>query len=83
MFDDGTPSEAALNKLDKKLEQMIQKVRTEPAPSNDYGDLDVKLERAKSSDSRGANLRRSLGATGHGSNGFQNAGLSILKPQST
>jgi len=30
MFDEGTPSEAALNKLDKKLEILIKKARENP-----------------------------------------------------
>lgn len=81
MFDEGTPSEAALNKLDKKLEQLIKKARTEPTPYNDYTD-DVKSQGAKSNDSRGA-LRRSYHATATGSNEFQKTGLSVLKPQST
>jgi hypothetical protein len=62
---------------------MIKKARAEPAPYNDYADMDVKSQGARSNDSRGALVRRSHHATGGGSNGFQNAGLSILKPQAT
>lgn len=56
MFDEGTPSEAALNRLDKKLAQMIKKVREEPgpAPINDYADFDAKSQGARSTGSRGA-----------------------------
>jgi hypothetical protein len=63
---------------------MIKKIRAEPTPYNDYADLDVKSQGAKSYDSKGPIHRKlSHRATGYGSNGFQNAGLSVLKPQST
>lgn len=32
MFDEGTTTEAALNKLDRKLEYLIKKARTKQAP---------------------------------------------------
>ena len=57
MFDQGTPSEAALNKLDKRLEILIKKARENPesvpAPAND----DARSAGARSNGSRGATIR--------------------------
>ena len=79
MFDEGTPSEAALNKLDKKLELLIKQARLEPTPYNDYAD-DVKSQGVMSNHSKGA-LRKSYHASV--SNELMKTGLSVLKPQST
>ena len=58
MFDQGTPSEAALNKLDKRLEVLIKKARENPesvpAPANNE---DARSQGAKSAGSRGATIR--------------------------
>lgn len=82
MFDEGTPSEAALNKLDKKLEILIKKARENPEVQNDY--QDAKSSGARSNGSRGAEVRRSFQAASRSeSNGFQKTGLSVLKPTAT
>ena len=82
MFDEGTPSEAALNKLDKKLEILIKKARENPELQNQYED--AKSTGARSNGSRGAEVRRSYQAGSRSdSNGFQKTGLSVLKPTAT
>lgn len=80
MFDEGSPSEATLNKLDKRLEQLIYKARCEPAPPM-LQDLDARSLGAKSQDSRGATGRRSFQATY--SNELKKTGMNVLKPQTT
>ena len=80
MFDEGTPSEAALNKLDKKLELMIKKARSEPAPV--VAPEDSRSQGARSNaGSRGALERRSFQVTK--TSELQNTGINVIKPATT
>ena len=57
MFDQGTPSEAALNKLDKRLEVLIKKARENPELVAANNNEDAKSTGARSNGSRGAIMR--------------------------
>ena len=55
MFDQGSPNEAALNKLDKRLEVLIKKARENPELAPVANNEDARS--AKSGSSRGAIMR--------------------------
>jgi hypothetical protein len=73
MFDEGNPSEAALTRLDKKLEVLIKKARENPAPAAAICIEEIRSQGARSSDSRNIIARRSLQTDCD--NKFQKTGL--------